>query len=60
MKGQVCLGDVNTKSECGIYLEMTVLNSDTEKACRGRGVDLKAESSMHLYSWLLGKLKQEE
>lgn len=50
MKGQACLGDVNTKTECGIYLEMPVLNSDTEKACRGRGVDLKAESSMHLYS----------
>lgn len=43
-------GDVNTKTECGIYLEMPLLNSEAGKVCRGGGVDLKAESSMHLYS----------
>lgn len=29
-------GDVNIKTECGIYQEMPVLNSEAGKACRGR------------------------
>lgn len=28
-------GDVNTKTECGIYQEMPVLNSEAGKVCRG-------------------------
>lgn len=41
MKGQGCLGDVNTKTECGIYLEILVLNCDAGKARRGQGCGSK-------------------
>lgn len=49
-KGARVSGDGNTKTECGIYQEMPELNSEAGKACRGGGMDIKAESGMHLYS----------
>lgn len=36
-EGASVSGDVNTKTECGIYQEMPELNSEAGKACKGWG-----------------------